>query len=75
MEGKKEKANKINENTTIAEILNVKGAEEVLSKYRLPCLHCPMARFEIENLKIGDVAKMYGLDLDNLLKELNKLSK
>ena len=64
--------NKITEDTTLAEILKHPKAEEILSKYNLPCLHCPMAVYEIGTLKIGKVAKMYNLDIKNLLKDLNK---
>lgn len=64
--------NKIIKNTTIEKILQKEGAMEILAKYNLPCLSCPMAIFEIEKLKIGDVCKMYGIDADSLLKELNK---
>jgi len=63
---------KITEDTTLAEILKNQGAEKILVKYNLPCLSCPFAKFEIENLTIGQVCKMYGIDLENLLKELNK---
>lgn len=63
---------KIVKNTTIKTILQKDGAEGILAKYNLPCLSCPMAIFEIEKLKIGDVCKMYGIDADMLLKELNK---
>ena len=31
-----------------------------------------MAKFEIQDLKIGDVCKMYGLDLKKLLEDLNE---
>lgn len=63
---------KITKETILAEILKIPGAQEILAKYNLPCLSCPMAKFEIEKLKIGQVCEMYGLDIDNLLKELNK---
>ena len=66
---------KITKDTTLAEILNLPGTEKVLTKYNLPCLSCPMAKFEIENLKIGEVCKMYGIDLEKLLAELNKIGK
>jgi hypothetical protein len=65
--------NKITENTTIKDILKVKGGEEILGKYRLPCLSCPMASLELTELEIGKVCKMYGLDLKNILKEINEL--
>lgn len=65
--------NKITKDTILAEILKVPKAEMVLKKYRVPCLTCPMAAGEINQLKIGEVASMYQLDLKNLLKELNGL--
>jgi hybrid cluster-associated redox disulfide protein len=64
---------KITKETTLKEILEIEGAEEVLQKYNLPCLFCPMASFEISNLKIGDVCKVYGINEKDLLKDLNSL--
>jgi len=61
---------KITKDTTLAEILLIPGAEKILTKHNLPCLWCPFAKMEMENLKIGDVCKMYGIDLEKLLKEL-----
>jgi len=66
---------KINQDTTLKEILKIEGTEEILTKYNLPCLFCPMASFEIENLKIGDVCRVYGIDSKKLLKELNEFLK
>ena len=62
---------KITENTTLAEILEKPELVEILAKYNLPCLSCPFANLEMENLKIGDICKMYGIDIEKLLKELN----
>jgi len=47
-------------------------ARNVLAKYNLPCLHCPMAAFEMGRLKIREVAETYGIDLKKLVGELNK---
>ena len=66
--------NKITGNSKLKDVLGIKGAEEILKRYKLPCLSCPMAAFEIAELEIGQVAKMYKIDLKNLLKELNKLN-
>ncbi len=55
---------KITKDTTLAEILEFPGTEKILSKYNLPCLGCPMAKFEMENLKIGRVCQMYNIDID-----------
>jgi len=62
----------ITKNTILSEVLKGKGAEEILAKYNLPCLTCPMAKFEIESLKLGQVCETYGIDIEKLLKELNK---
>jgi hypothetical protein len=66
-------AKKITKNTTLAEILEFSGAEKVLAKYNLPCLFCPMAKLEMDKLKIGQICKMYNIDTENLLKELNNV--
>ena len=62
---------KFTKNTTIAEILEVSGVETILAKYKFPCLHCPMIRFEMEDLTIGQVCERYGIDAEGLLRELN----
>lgn len=66
---------KITKNTILAEILKIPGAEKTLVKYNLPCLFCPMAKFEVGNLKIGQVCKLYNIDIEKLLKELNEIQK
>ena len=63
---------KVTENTILGELLQKPGAMQTLRQFRLPCLSCPMAALEMGVLKIGDVARMYGIDLSGLLKELNK---
>lgn len=67
------KMNRITGKTTLAKIIKKKGADLVLAENGVPCLSCPMASFEIDKLKIGDVCKMYGLNLEKILSELNKL--
>lgn len=66
---------KITKDTTLAELLENPKAQKILAKYNLPCLGCPFAKFEMENLKIGDVCQMYGIDIEKLLKELNSVHK
>jgi hypothetical protein len=63
---------KITSKTTLKKIMDKKGGSEILIKNGVPCLSCPMASFEIDKLKIGEVCKMYKLNLDKILKELNK---
>jgi len=64
---------KIDKETKLSEILELKGADKVLSKYKVPCLGCPMLQMEVGFLKVEDICKTYGINLDKLLKELNKL--
>ncbi len=66
---------KITKDTTLSEILKIPEAEKILEKYNLPCLSCPFAQYEVKNLKIGDVCKMYNIDIKKLLKALNGLYK
>lgn len=68
---KKEKPRKFGKNTKLADIVQDKNNLEVLAKYGVPCVHCPMMKQEMTKLKIGDIAKMYCLDLEAILKELN----
>lgn len=62
----------INNKTLLSDILNLPGGEEILAKYNVPCLTCPMAQYEMKELTIGDICKMYGIDLKKLLADLNK---
>jgi hybrid cluster-associated redox disulfide protein len=64
--------NEITKNTTLAEVLKHPEAMNALARHNLPCLHCPMAAYEMSTLKVGEVAKMYGIDIESLLKDLNK---
>jgi len=65
----------ITKDTTLAEVLKIPGIKKILIKYNLPCLTCPFAKFEMENLKIGQICEMYNIPLKELLKELNDFTK
>lgn len=64
---------KITKNTTLAEILEIPEAEKILVKHNLPCLGCAFAKMEMEELKIGEICKIYGIEIEKLLEELNNL--
>jgi len=66
---------KITKDTTLAEITEDAGARDVLAEHEVPCLACPFAQQEAKELKIGDVCKMYGIGLEGLLKDLNRVYK
>ena len=65
----------ITKDTTLAEILELAKAKKILAKYNLPCLGCPFAKLEMDNLKIGQVCKTYDINLKDLLNELNEKAK
>ncbi|MFA6375779.1 MAG: hypothetical protein WCX69_00050 [Candidatus Paceibacterota bacterium] len=60
-----------NEKTTLEEIMEFSGVEDVLVKYDVPCLGCPMAKMEMQNLTIGQICSNYGIDQAGLLADLN----
>ncbi len=64
---------KIAEDTTLEEVLRHREAIPILMKYGLPCPTCPLAQFEMSRLKIGDITRRYGIDVNSLLKELNEV--
>ena len=66
---------KITKDTTVAKVLDIKGAEKILSKFQMPCLGCAMAQMEMDTLKLGDICSMYGINLNKLLEELNIIAK
>lgn len=64
---------KISKDITLEKILDLKSGEKILTKHGVPCVTCPMAKFEISQLKLEDVTNIYGLDLDGILTDLNKI--
>jgi hybrid cluster-associated redox disulfide protein len=63
---------KITKDTTLEKVMDVPGAQEILGKFGVPCVTCPYAKMEMDKLTLEGIAKTYGVDLDGLLKELNK---
>ncbi len=66
---------KITKDTTLDELLNNPKAQKILVKYNLPCLNCPFAEMETESLKLGDICKMYGINLKALTAELRTMER
>ena len=58
--------------STLAEILKHSQSKEILRKHNVPCITCPFAKLEMNKLTIRQIAEMYNVNLENLLKELNK---
>lgn len=63
---------KFTEKTTLAKLPKDMKTQKILGKFGVPCISCPHASSEANSLTLGQVAKMYGLDIKGLLKELNK---
>jgi len=66
-------AEKYTENTKLSEVLSSPKASKIIGKYELPCLHCPMAAYETGVLTLGQISKIYGINIDELLKESNEV--
>jgi len=66
-------AKKITKDTSLSLLLGDPKTQEILAKYNLPCLSCPFAEFEMENLKIGEVCKMYNINIEKLLNDLERV--
>lgn len=66
---------KITKETKLSELLLLPKAIAVLAKHHLPCLSCPFAESESENLKLAEICQMYGIDLKALLRDLNSIYK
>ncbi|MBN1896262.1 MAG: hypothetical protein JW789_00855 [Candidatus Aenigmarchaeota archaeon] len=62
---------KITGKTTLGDALKVKDAGKVLNDFNTPCMHCPMAQYEMNQLTLEDICKTYGLDLKKMLEKLN----
>ena len=61
--------NKITENTLIMEAVEInENAAEILLGYGMHCLGCAIAHGET----IGEAAQVHGIDVNDLLRDLNK---
>lgn len=61
---------KITKDTTLKEILGVKGIEKILIKNNVPCVTCPFAKMEMEKLTLGNICKIYNIKIEKLLEDL-----
>lgn len=60
---------RINKDTLIGDILKINSkAVEVLMAHGMGCIGCPSAQMET----LEQAAGVHGIDLENLLRELNK---
>lgn len=63
-------ANKITENTTIFEAIQINpNAGEILMSYGMHCLGCALAHGET----VGEAAEVHGADLNEMLEKLNAI--
>ena len=63
-------ANKITENTTIFEAIQINPkAGDILMSYGMHCLGCALAHGET----VGEAAEVHGADLNKMLEDLNDI--
>lgn len=62
---------KITAESTLAEVMNHPKGKEIMEKFEVPCLTCPMAKLEMNELQIGQICEMYGISLEELLVDIN----
>ena len=59
--------------STLKEIIeNNKENEEILHNNGVPCITCPFAKMEMDKLTLEQICNTYELDLEKILKDLNK---
>ena len=63
-------SNKIDKNTKLLDLLDNPKLVEVLQQHNLPCLFCPFARFEAQDLTLAQICQTYDLDIISLVKDL-----
>jgi hypothetical protein len=66
---------KFAKDTILEKILEQEKTKKILIKHRVPCVTCPFARIEMNRISIGEICNMYGVEADELLKELNTIDK
>ena len=63
---------KFSKNSKLSEIIVDQNNNNILHENGVPCVSCPMAKFEMDSLEIGQICERYGLDLQKILDDLNK---
>ena len=62
----------INKDTSLGEVLQNRKAAEILSKHRLPCMGCPMANIEMDEITLAQICEAYGLDYEEIKEDLKE---
>jgi phosphoribosylamine-glycine ligase len=62
----------ITANSTLKEVLEIKGANDILTKHNVPCIGCALAQMEMDKLTLKDICEKYNIDINRLLEDLNK---
>jgi hypothetical protein len=64
---------KINKETSLEKLLENREAAAVLAEHQVPCMGCPMASIEMDQLTLGQVCETYGLDFEEIREDLEEL--
>jgi hypothetical protein len=61
----------VTKETVLADIFNNEKIEPILEKHKVPCISCPYAQSEMNELTIGQICETYGIDCEALLADIN----
>jgi len=62
---------KVTEDSMLGRIIHDERIIPLLEKYNFPCVGCPLAQYELEKLKVVEIAKFYGINAEEMIKEIN----
>ncbi len=62
-------------NKPLKELLKDEDILGILIEEGIPCLTCPFLPLEMNNITLLDIAKIYNLDLDKILKKIKERKK
>lgn len=66
---------KFTKKTKLEQVLARDETKEILLKHKVPCVTCPFAQAEMDQITLEAIGDMYGIDLEKLIKDLNAIDK
>ncbi|MBI5148066.1 hypothetical protein HZA33_00110 [Candidatus Pacearchaeota archaeon] len=66
-----QKLEKITEKILLADLFKDEGAVQILEEYGFPCIGCQHLKNELGFLSLESVSVGYGLDVKDMIKDLN----
>lgn len=63
----------VDKDTKLGEILEKQEAAKVLAQNKVPCLGCPMANIEMDQITLAQICEAYGLDYEKIKEDLKEV--